>query len=172
MKASQIAAQLYTVRDFLKTPADIHVSLKKVAAIGFRAVQVSGMGPIPETELASACKDLGLTICSTHEDGAKIVTSTSSSLCTVPVLPSRKVSCPSLSVRSGTLTGIAPPFATASPPPLPSPKNLRMATALNVFLPGAGLLYLGERRAGSVLAGLFLACFLAVMGIFLVGYIR
>lgn len=61
---------------------------------------------------------------------------------------------------------------SATPPPLPSPKNLRMATALNVFLPGAGLLYLGERRAGSVLAGLFLACFLAVMGIFLVGYIR
>ena len=47
-----------------------------------------------------------------------------------------------------------------------------MATMLNVFLPGAGLVYLGERRAGSVLAGLFLACFLAVMGIFLVGYIR
>lgn len=73
MKTAQIAAQLYTVRDFLKTPSDIHASLKKVAAIGFRAVQVSGMGPIPEAELAAACKDLGLTICSTHEDGAKIV---------------------------------------------------------------------------------------------------
>jgi hypothetical protein len=47
-----------------------------------------------------------------------------------------------------------------------------MATMLNVFLPGAGLVYLGERRAGSVLAGLFLGCFLAVMSIFLVGYIR
>lgn len=58
------------------------------------------------------------------------------------------------------------------PPPLPSQKNLRMATALNVFLPGAGLVYLGERRAGTVLAGLFLGCFVAVMGIFLVGYIR
>ncbi|MBK7998465.1 MAG: hypothetical protein IPK15_07050 [Verrucomicrobia bacterium] len=58
------------------------------------------------------------------------------------------------------------------PPPLPSQKNLRMATALNVFLPGAGLVYLGERRAGTVLTGLFLGCFVAVMGIFLVGYIR
>ena len=58
------------------------------------------------------------------------------------------------------------------PPPLPHGKNLRLATALNVFLPGAGLFYLGRRVSGSVLAGLFLACFLALMVTFLVGYSR
>ena len=61
---------------------------------------------------------------------------------------------------------------TAPPPPLPTQKNLRMAGALNVFLPGAGLFYLGRRKAGGILAGLFLGCFLAVAGIFLTGYVR
>ena len=58
------------------------------------------------------------------------------------------------------------------PPPLPSQKSLRLATALNVFLPGAGLFYLGQRVVGTVLAGAFLACFLALFGLFLAGYAR
>ena len=58
------------------------------------------------------------------------------------------------------------------PPPLPHGKNLRLATALNVFLPGAGLFYLGRRVSGVVLAGLFLVCFLGLMVVFLVGYSR
>ena len=44
--------------------------------------------------------------------------------------------------------------------------------ALNVFLPGAGLFYLGRRAVGCVLAGAFLACFLALLGLFVVGYGR
>jgi sugar phosphate isomerase/epimerase len=67
MKLSQVAAQLYTLRDHLKTPADIAKSLKKVAAIGYRAVQVSGMGPIPEAELNTILKGEGLVCCATHE---------------------------------------------------------------------------------------------------------
>jgi sugar phosphate isomerase/epimerase len=67
MKLSQVAAQLYTLRDFLKTPADIAKSLQKVAAIGYRAVQVSGMGPIPEAELNAILKGEGLVCCATHE---------------------------------------------------------------------------------------------------------
>ncbi len=35
---AQLAAQLYTVREFTKTPADITETMKKVAAIGYRAV--------------------------------------------------------------------------------------------------------------------------------------
>ena len=44
MKKSQIAAQLYTLREHLKTPADIAASLKKVKAIGFDAVQLAMRG--------------------------------------------------------------------------------------------------------------------------------
>jgi hypothetical protein len=58
------------------------------------------------------------------------------------------------------------------PPPLPKQKLLRAATLLNVCLPGAGLVLLGRRRAGFLLAGTFLGCFLAAMILFLVGYGR
>ena len=58
------------------------------------------------------------------------------------------------------------------PPPLPATKNLRLAGALNVFLPGAGLFYLGQRTVGLILAGAFLGCFLVIAGLFLAGYVR
>jgi sugar phosphate isomerase/epimerase len=72
MKISQVAVQLYTLRDFLKTPADIAASLKKVAAIGYQAVQVSGMGLIPESELNAILKGEGLICCATHEPAKTI----------------------------------------------------------------------------------------------------
>jgi hypothetical protein len=61
----------------------------------------------------------------------------------------------------------------SQPPPLPQQQHsLRLASALNVFLPGAGLIYLGRRVLGAALAGAFLGCFLAVITLFLVGYSR
>ena len=48
MKLSQVAAQLYTLRDHLKTPEDMKKTLKRVHEIGFQAVQLSGLGPIAE----------------------------------------------------------------------------------------------------------------------------
>ncbi len=73
MKTSQIAAQLYTLRDFLKTPKDIIASLRKVRSIGYQTVQVSGLGPIGEEELVKILKDEGLLCCATHEDGEMIL---------------------------------------------------------------------------------------------------
>lgn len=63
---SVVAAQLYTLRHFTKTPADVAATLKKVRQIGYEAVQVSGMGPIEYAELAKLLKDNGLTCCATH----------------------------------------------------------------------------------------------------------
>ena len=61
----------------------------------------------------------------------------------------------------------------ASPPPLlAAGKNLRLAGGLILFLPGAGLFYLGHRRSGAALALAFLVCFLAELGIFVVNYGR
>ena len=65
MKLSQVALQLYTLRDHLKTPADIRRTLKKVKAIGYPAVQASGLGPIPEAELVEILKAEGLVLCAT-----------------------------------------------------------------------------------------------------------
>ena len=73
MKINQVAAQLYTLRDHLKTPADIAASLKKVRAMGYESVQASGMGPIPEAELLKILKGEDLTLCATHEDSNVIL---------------------------------------------------------------------------------------------------
>ena len=72
MKIDQVACQLYTLRDHLRTPADIAASLKKVAAIGYRSVQASSLGPIAEAELLTILKGEGLTLCATHEDSNTI----------------------------------------------------------------------------------------------------
>ena len=62
----QLGAQLYTVREFMKTPDDMKTSLKKVADIGYRAVQLSGQGPIDPKTLAGMLRDNGLTVAATH----------------------------------------------------------------------------------------------------------
>ncbi len=72
MKTSQIAAQLYTCRDLLQTPADIARTLHRLRQAGYEAVQVSGMGPIPEEELVRILAGEGLVCCATHESSAVI----------------------------------------------------------------------------------------------------
>ncbi len=62
----KVAAQLYTIRDYTKTVKGIETSLKKIADMGYKAVQVSGMGPIEPKLLKNITNDLGLTICATH----------------------------------------------------------------------------------------------------------
>lgn len=61
-----LAAQLYTLRDFCKTPTDIESTFKKVKAIGYNAVQVSGIGPIDPNELKNIAQAAGLEIVATH----------------------------------------------------------------------------------------------------------
>ncbi len=68
MKLSQVAVQLYTVREQMKTREGIVATLKKIRAIGYSAVQVCGRAPFAEAEFAQAAADAGLTIASTHED--------------------------------------------------------------------------------------------------------
>ena len=55
MKISKknLAAQLFTIREYTKTPKDIAESMKKIKAIGYDAVQISGLGPIDPKELAA-----------------------------------------------------------------------------------------------------------------------
>lgn len=76
MKISQVAAQLYTLRDHTKTPDDIARTLEKVRAIGYEAVQASALGPIEEARLLQLAKDNGLTICATHEGIGDLFNST------------------------------------------------------------------------------------------------
>jgi sugar phosphate isomerase/epimerase len=66
MSKPVLAAQLYTVRQFAQTANELAQSLKKIRAIGYKAVQVSGIGPIPTKEVKRIIDDNGLTICITH----------------------------------------------------------------------------------------------------------
>ncbi len=73
MKLEQIAVQLYTLRDQCKSPEAIALSLQKVAAIGYQAVQASGLGPIPEADLRELLAKNGLRLCATHEAALTIL---------------------------------------------------------------------------------------------------
>ena len=66
MAKTVIAAQLYTVRDFTKTPEDFAQTLQKVRQIGYQAVQLSGHGPIEAKEIKKSLKAAGLVCCATH----------------------------------------------------------------------------------------------------------
>ncbi len=59
-------AQMYTVREFIKTPAGIAESLKKIKRIGYDYVQLSGLGPIDARELRRMLDGEGLVACATH----------------------------------------------------------------------------------------------------------
>jgi sugar phosphate isomerase/epimerase len=63
---SKLAAQLYTVRAFTQTVDGFAESIKKVRDMGYTAVQVSAIGPIPDQEVKAIVDDAGLTICNTH----------------------------------------------------------------------------------------------------------
>jgi sugar phosphate isomerase/epimerase len=66
MPHTQIAAQLYTLRDFIKTPEDIARSMERVRALGYEAVQISGMGPIAPQDCRKIMDDNGLVVAATH----------------------------------------------------------------------------------------------------------
>ncbi|MBN2088647.1 sugar phosphate isomerase/epimerase [candidate division KSB1 bacterium] len=67
MAKSMIGIQLYTLREFLKTPLEIARTLKKVKSIGYDAVQLSGLGPIETPELKTILDGEGLEVAATHE---------------------------------------------------------------------------------------------------------
>jgi sugar phosphate isomerase/epimerase len=73
MKKEQIAAQLYTLRDYLKTPEEARETLKKVKEIGYLAAQISGFGPMPTEEIKKMMDEAGLVCAGTHENGLEIL---------------------------------------------------------------------------------------------------
>jgi len=75
VKPNQIAVQLYTVRDFCNSSADLAQTAKKLRAIGYEAAQASGIsGEISPSEIRSILSDAGITICATHESSDLIRT--------------------------------------------------------------------------------------------------
>lgn len=62
----RIGAQLYTLRDFCKTAEDLDSTFAKLKEIGYQAVQVSGIGPIPAEAVKETADRYGLSIVCTH----------------------------------------------------------------------------------------------------------
>ncbi len=61
-----IGVELYTVREFCKTCKDISESIKKIAQIGYKSIEIAGLGAIEPKELAKIAFDNGLIIAATH----------------------------------------------------------------------------------------------------------
>ena len=75
MKLTQVAAQLFTCRDLCKDAAGLADTLSRLRKIGYTAVQVSGVAPLPDEELARIIADNGMTCFATHESSQVILDS-------------------------------------------------------------------------------------------------
>lgn len=59
-KKPVIAAQLYTLREFMKVPADMAKTMARVKQIGYDTAQISGVGPIDAADLRKLMLDAGV----------------------------------------------------------------------------------------------------------------
>ncbi len=68
MQLEQVAVQLYTLRDLLKTARDAAATLKHVVAIGYRTVEVAAVdfNIIPEADFQQMLADNDLGVCALH----------------------------------------------------------------------------------------------------------
>lgn len=63
---TKVAAQLYTLREVMRTPEQIEAGFARLASDGWKAVQASGLGPIEPRRLRDTADKYGLEICATH----------------------------------------------------------------------------------------------------------
>jgi sugar phosphate isomerase/epimerase len=61
-----VAAQLYTLREVMRTPEQIEAGFARLSKDGWKAVQVSGIGPMEPAKLRALADKYGLEICATH----------------------------------------------------------------------------------------------------------
>ena len=72
-----LGAQMYTIRDFTKTNDDLAASMEKLAKIGYKYAQVSGVGKEVTPEgIAKASKDSGVKVILTHTELDRIINET------------------------------------------------------------------------------------------------
>jgi len=62
----RIGAQFYTIRDFCKTPEDFDASCKKVKEIGYKTVQLSGIGNFKAVDIKNILDKYNLEVVCTH----------------------------------------------------------------------------------------------------------
>ncbi len=67
MKKPIMAIQLYTLRDYIQTEADFDSTLARLAAMGVKDVQISGIGDIPAETQKEILEKHGMRVCVTHK---------------------------------------------------------------------------------------------------------
>lgn len=72
----KLGAQLYSVREHLKTPEDVRATFLKMKEIGYENVQLSGHAPIDAQILRDIVKESGLQIILTHTAPDRILNET------------------------------------------------------------------------------------------------
>jgi sugar phosphate isomerase/epimerase len=73
MKLSQVAAQIYTVRDYLSDSTAFARSMERLKGIGYPAVEVIPSSTISDKEIAAICQDAGLVIAAAHVPGKTLL---------------------------------------------------------------------------------------------------
>lgn len=68
MRLPHLAAQVYTIRDFIKTPSAFTASMARLRTIGYTGVQLDleHHPDVPAVDIKRACDAEGLTICISH----------------------------------------------------------------------------------------------------------
>lgn len=61
-----LGVQLFTLREHTRDLASLTATLRRVSEMGYRSVQASAVGPIPDSEVAEAAAAHGLVIGATH----------------------------------------------------------------------------------------------------------
>jgi len=64
----KLGAQLFTLRNFLKTYEDTAETFRFLSEIGIRVIQISGIGPIPQEQVAELVTRYNMEVCGTHID--------------------------------------------------------------------------------------------------------
>ena len=103
MDISQVGLQCFTIRDHVKDEAGFAASMAKVAAIGYKSVQISAVGPIAPETIKKICDDNGLSICATHEKGAELFDETQKCIDRLKALGTRYTAYPHPHVAIDTL---------------------------------------------------------------------
>ncbi|WP_151734009.1 sugar phosphate isomerase/epimerase family protein ['Paenibacillus yunnanensis' Narsing Rao et al. 2020] len=73
MQLSTIGAQMYTLREFTRTPEGLRESFRKLKEIGYQAVQISGIGKMDPALVKEYADEYGLNICATHVSWDRLV---------------------------------------------------------------------------------------------------
>jgi len=68
----KLGAQLYTVREYMKTEKDFGETIKKISGIGYKYVQVSGIGDVSPKAIKTITEDNGIKVILTHTSPERI----------------------------------------------------------------------------------------------------